>query len=283
MSPPGRLGAHPMRIALGIEYDGASFNGWQTQADGHSVQDAVERALAQIAGDTVSTICAGRTDAGVHALDQVVHFDTGAERPLTAWVRGANRFLPPAVAVRWARVVPDDFNARYAARRRRYDYWILNDAVRSPLAHGRATWIFRPLEETAMQRAADHLVGTHDFSSFRAAECQAASPVRELHELSVRRFGRWIRVSMTANAFLHHMVRNIVGALVYVGTGRQQPEWIIELLAARDRTRAAPTLAAEGLYLARVEYDVRFDLPSPGASVPHWLNANTDQDLRPDA
>jgi tRNA pseudouridine38-40 synthase len=272
-----------VRLALGIEYDGAGFNGWQTQADGRSVQDAVERALAEIAGGPMSTICAGRTDAGVHAIDQVIHFDTMVERPLGAWVRGANRFLPATVAVRWAHAVPDEFHARYAARRRRYDYWILNDAVRAPLAHGRATWIFQSLDEAAMQRAADLLVGTHDFTSFRAAECQAASPVRELHELTVRRFGRWLRISATANAFLHHMVRNIVGALVYVGMGRHSPSWIEDVLAARDRSRAAPTLGAEGLYLARVEYDARFDLPSPGAVVPHWLDANTDQDLRPDA
>jgi tRNA pseudouridine38-40 synthase len=272
-----------VRIALGIEYDGASFNGWQTQADGRSVQDAVERALAEVAGGAVATICAGRTDAGVHAIDQVIHFDTLVERPLTAWVRGANRFLPATVAVRWAHVVPDEFHARYAAQRRRYDYWILNDAVRAPLAHGRATWIFRPLDEAAMQRGADLLVGTHDFTSFRAAECQAASPVRELHELTVRRFGRWLRVSATANAFLHHMVRNVMGALVYVGMERHTPDWVGDVLAARDRSRAAPTLGADGLYLARVEYDARFDLPSPGTLVPHWLDANTDQDLRPDA
>lgn len=272
-----------MRIALGIEYDGAGFNGWQTQADGRAVQDCVERALAEIAGIPVSTICAGRTDAGVHARDQVVHFDTAVERPLTAWVRGTNRYLPPTVAVRWARFVAEDFHARYAARRRRYDYWILNDTVRSPLAHGRAAWIFRPLDDAAMQRAAALLVGTHDFTSFRAAECQAASPVRELHELAVRRFGQGLRVCATANAFLHHMVRNIVGALVYVGMGRHSPEWIAGVLAARDRSCAAPTLGPEGLYLARVEYDARFDLPSPGTVVPPWLNANTNQDLRPDA
>jgi tRNA pseudouridine38-40 synthase len=272
-----------MRIALGIEYDGAGFNGWQTQPDGRTVQDAVERALAEVAGAPVATICAGRTDAGVHALDQVVHFDTGVERPLTAWVRGTNRFLPSAVAVRWARVVPTDFHARYAAQGRRYDYWLLNDPVRSPLADARATWIFRPLDAEAMERAAAQLVGTHDFSAFRAAECQAASPVRELRELTVRRFGRWLRIRATANAFLHHMVRNLAGTLLYVGLGRQPPTWAADVLASRDRSRAAPTLGPEGLYLARVEYDPRFDLPPPGIETPHWFDANTDQDLWTDA
>jgi len=272
-----------VRIALGIEYDGAGFNGWQTQSDGRAVQDAVERALREIAGTPIATVCAGRTDTGVHALDQVVHFDTDVARPLTAWVRGANRFLPPSVAVRWARSVPVDFHARYSARRRRYDYWILNDPVRSPLAHARATWIFRPLDAAAMERAAAVLVGTHDFSAFRSAECQAASPVRDLHELSVRRFGRWLRIRATANAFLHHMVRNLAGTLVDVGLGRHPHHWVADVLASRNRGLAAPTLGSEGLYLARVEYDPRFDLPTPGSAAPHWIDANTDQDLWTDA
>ena len=272
-----------VRIALGIEYDGAGFTGWQTQPDGRSVQDAVERALAGIAGHPVSTICAGRTDTGVHALDQVVHFESDAPRPLTAWVRGTNRFLPPAISVRWAREVPAAFHARFEARRRSYHYWLLNDSVRSPLAHGRATWIFRPLDESAMQRAAALLVGTHDFTSFRSAECQAASPVRELQCLEVRRFGRWLRLAATANAFLHHMMRNMAGTLVAVGSGQRQPQWAGEVLAARDRSLAAATLAADGLYLARVEYDARFELPAPGVHAPHWIDADTDQDLRADA
>ena len=271
-----------MRIALGIEYDGAGFNGWQTQPDRRSVQDALESALAALAETPISTICAGRTDAGVHAVDQVVHFDAPVERPVTAWVRGTNRFLPPTVAVRWSRRVPDEFHARFGARRRSYDYWILNDPVRSPLAHGRATWVFRPLDTGAMQRAAATLVGRHDFTSFRSAECQAASPVRDIEQLEVTRYGRWIRIRATANAFLHHMVRNIAGTLVAVGTGRHPPEWVAQVLASKDRAKAAPTLAADGLHLARVEYDARFDLPAPDGALPHRFDAIAYQDLWPD-
>ena len=272
-----------MRIALGIEYNGAGFNGWQTQLDRRSVQDTLEAALSALAGQPISTICAGRTDAGVHAIDQVVHFDTDVERPLTAWVRGTNRFLPATVSVRWARRVGDDFHARFCARRRSYDYWILNDPVRSPLAHERATWIFRPLDVERMQRAAAQLLGAHDFSSFRSAECQAASPIRELQRLDVQRLGRWVAVRATANAFLHHMVRNVVGSLVAVGTGRQPVEWLGEVLAARDRSLAAATLGAEGLYLARVEYDERFELPAPDGAAPNRFDAYANKDLWPDA
>jgi tRNA pseudouridine38-40 synthase len=271
-----------VRIALGLEYDGAAFTGWQTQPDGRGVQDALERALAAIAGQPAPTICAGRTDSGVHALDQVVHFDTGVTRPLTAWVRGVNRFLPHTMAVRWAREVPDVFHARFSAVRRTYDYWILNDAVRSPLAHARAGWVFRALDATAMHDAAARLVGRHDFTSFRSAECQAATPVRDLFELSVLRRGRLVRVRASANAFLHHMIRNIVGTLVYVGLGRRPPEWAAEVLEARDRAQAAPTFSPAGLYLVRVEYDPSFELPAPSTRVPAWLDAYPDQDLRID-
>jgi tRNA pseudouridine38-40 synthase len=271
-----------VRIALGLEYDGAAFTGWQTQPDRRGAQDALEKALAAVAVEPVATVCAGRTDTGVHALDQIVHFDTTASRPLGAWVRGVNRFLPAALAVRWALEVPDVFHARFSAVRRTYDYWIINDPVRSPLAHGRAGWVFRPLDATAMHDAAARLVGRHDFSSFRSSECQAASPVRDLHELSIERRGRLIRVRATANAFLHHMVRNIVGALVYVGLGRRSGEWLSDVLQARDRGQAAPTFAAAGLYLVRVEYDPSFHLPAP-STAPAWLDAYPDQDLRTDA
>ena len=250
-----------MRIVLGVEYDGAPYSGWQTQPGGAGVQDTLERALASFAKVRLATVCAGRTDAGVHATFQVVHIDTALDRPLQSWVRGVNRFLPSAVAVRWARVMPDDFHARFSARARRYDYWLLNDPVRPALLAQRVGWVFRSLDERAMQEAAACLVGQHDFTSFRAAECQAATPVREVTRLDVERQGRRLRVRIEANAFLHHMVRNIVGALVYVGVGRKPASWMEELLAARDRSQAAPTFAAAGLYLTHVQYDPVFELP----------------------
>jgi len=257
-----------MRIALGLEYDGSRFTGWQTQPGGTAVQDFVERALREFAGTEVATICAGRTDAGVHATFQVLHLDSGLERPLSAWVRGVNAHLPPAVAVRWSRAVPPTFHARFSASGRRYDYWLLNDPVRSPLADRRVGWVFRALDAGAMHAAAQRLIGTHDFSAYRAAECQARSPIRELRQCDVQRFGRLIRVRVTANAFLHHMVRNLVGALVYVGLGRQPQDWPAQVLAARDRALAAPTFAAEGLYLSHVQYDPAFDLPTPSDTLP---------------
>jgi len=252
-----------MRLALGLQYDGSAFHGWQTQADRHTVQDVVEQALAQIAGGPVPTVCAGRTDAGVHATYQVVHVDPPAARPLNAWVRGVNSHLPPAAAVRWAVEVPATFHARFGATARRYDYWLLNDPVRSPLLAGRTGWLARPLQVQPMREAAALLLGRHDFSAFRSAECQAASPVRELRELAIEQFGNLVRFRLLANAFLHHMVRNLVGTLVYVGLGRQPPQWAGELLQGRDRRAAAPTFAAAGLYLSAVEYDPAFGLPAP--------------------
>lgn len=252
-----------MRLALGLQYDGAAFCGWQTQRSGCAAQDVVEGALAQFAGQPVGTICAGRTDAGVHATYQVVHFDTGIDRPLDSWVRGVNRWLPTALAVRWARSVDAEFHARFSARARRYDYWLLNDAVRAPLLARRVGWVFRPLDLDSMRAAADPLMGVHDFSSFRSAECQAASPVRELRALDISASGRLIRLRFVANAFLHHMVRNLVGTLIYVGLGRRPVSWAGELLAARDRRLAAPTCSAAGLYLTAVDYDSVFELPPP--------------------
>jgi len=250
-----------MRIALGLEYDGASFKGWQTQPGGGTVQDALEAALAAIAGVPVRAQCAGRTDTGVHALIQVVHFDTEVDRPDSAWVKGVNTHLPRSIAVRWAARVPDDFHARFSALSRHYEYVLVNRPVRPALWEGRAGWFHLPLEIGRMRAAAAQLVGTHDFSSFRSAECQAASPVREMRRLEIRRDGEVLRFTLEANAFLHHMVRNIVGCLVYVGKGKYEPEWLAGVLAARDRALAAPTFGPQGLYLARIDYDPRWQLP----------------------
>lgn len=244
-----------MRIALGIEYDGSAFCGWQSQAGGGAVQDAVESALAAVADAPIRVVCAGRTDAGVHALAQVVHFDTTAMRPETAWVRGVNAHLPDSVAVRWAKPVPADFHARFSALGRRYRYLLLNRGERPGLMARRVGWFHRPLDVEAMATAAELLLGEHDFSAFRAIECQAKSPIKTLRRADVVRHADMLVFDFEASAFLHHMVRNLVGALVYVGKGAHPPEWVGELLAGRDRTRAAPTFAPCGLYFAGVDYD----------------------------
>ena len=250
-----------MRIALGLEYSGAPFTGWQSQADGRGVQDALERALGAIADARIGTIAAGRTDTGVHATLQVVHFETEASRPETAWIRGVNSHLPPDIAVQWAQRVPAEFHARFAASARHYTYLLVPRVTRPALLAGRVGWYHRPLDVDAMRVAAAALAGTHDFSAFRAAECQAASPVKTLARIKVDADGEYIRFDFSANAFLHHMIRNIVGALVYIGAGKESPAWMADLLAARDRARAAPTFAADGLYLVGADYDAKWGLP----------------------
>jgi tRNA pseudouridine38-40 synthase len=249
------------RIALGIEYDGSRFLGWQTQPGGGTVQDALEPALGTVADAPIALTCAGRTDRGVHARGQVAHFDTDAARPDSAWVRGVNALLPAAVAVLWAQPVAAEFHARYSARSRTYRYVLLNRRVRPALAARYAGWHHAPLDAEAMRAAARSLVGEHDFSAFRAAECQAKSPVRTLHSISVERRGERIDFVLRANAWLQHMVRNIVGALVHVGKGAEPPGWVAALLESRDRTRGAATFGAEGLYLEAVEYDSRWNVP----------------------
>jgi len=250
-----------MRIALSLEYDGSTFCGWQTQPTGCAVQDAVDSALSQIAAHAVRSQCAGRTDAGVHALDQVIHFDTSARRPLTAWVRGVNTLLPDSIAVRWAREVGEGFHARSCARGRAYTYLLLNRAERPGVSHLRVGWHHRPLDVERMHEASRPLIGTHDFSAFRAAECQAPSPIKELRLVRVRRVGELIVFEFAADAFLHHMVRNIVGCLVKIGDGSCPPQWLEQVLQGRERSRAAPTFAPHGLYLTAVEYDVAWGLP----------------------
>ena len=256
-----------MRIALGIEYSGRPFTGWQSQPDGRGVQDAVERALAVIAGQTVGATATGRTDAGVHATLQIVHFDTSADRPASAWVRGVNSALPPEIAVQWAQPVGNEFHARFAATARHYTYLLANRPVRPAILAGRIGWYHHRLDVGAMREGAAALVGTHDFSAFRAAMCQARSPVKALARAEIEVAGECIRFDFSANAFLHHMIRNIVGALVRVGAGKAPPAWIAELLAGRDRTLAAATFAPDGLYLTGADFDPQWQLPATRAPV----------------
>lgn len=250
-----------MRIALGLSYDGTAFQGWQTQPGGRTVQDTLEVALESFLAHPVQTICAGRTDAGVHALNQVVHLDTDAVRTAESWLRGVNALLPSTVAVQWMRPVSDDFNARFSAQARDYIYVLRNDRVRSPLLHSRVGWVYRSLDCSRMQEAAQRMLGKHDFSSFRSSECQAANPVRYLERIDISEHAPFMFVRFRANAFLHHMIRNIMGTLIYVGLGRQQPAWVDDLLQQRDRRLAAPTFAPDGLYLASVDYPDIFGLP----------------------
>jgi tRNA pseudouridine38-40 synthase len=250
-----------MRIALGIAYDGRPFDGWQSQSTGNAVQDRVEAALARIAGVAARVTAAGRTDAGVHAIGQVAHFDVLVERPESAWVRGTNAHLPEGIAVQWARVVDDAFHARFSATSRSYTYVLYNHPVRPAVFAGKVGWFHLPLDVAAMQAAAGCLVGEHDFSAFRSAECQARTPVKALYRMEIRRRDEYVIFQLTANAFLHHMVRNVVGCLVYVGKGAQPPSWLKDVLDGRDRARAAPTFSADGLYLTSVAYPERWNLP----------------------
>jgi tRNA pseudouridine38-40 synthase len=255
-----------MRFALALEYDGSRFLGWQTQPGGGTVQDALQEALSAIAGAGIQATCAGRTDRGVHARMQVVHFDTAAERPPEAWVRGVNALLPEAVAVYWAAESSVEVHARYRAHARTYRYVLVNRAVRPALAARYAGWCHAPLDVDAMREAAARLVGEPDFSAFRSAACQAKSPVRTLHALDIHAEGERIEFVVRANAFLHHMVRNLVGLLVYVGRGKHAPAWADEVLASRDRAKAAPTFAAQGLYLERVHYPPQWGVPEAAAA-----------------
>ncbi len=251
-----------MRVALGLCYRGTHYRGWQSQPGGQTVQDALEAALFRFADEQVRTLCAGRTDTGVHGLNQVVHFDTERDRDLFSWVRGTNAFLPPDIAVQWSRFVPDAFHARNAAVGRRYAYVLLESAVRPAIESGACGWLFRPLDQEAMQAAGQYLLGEHDFSAFRSSECQALSPVKTIREISIRRHGAYWRFEFEASAFLHHMIRNIMGCLVAIGTGSKPVVWMREVLEGRDRKLAAPTFAAAGLYFLGPRYDAAFDIPS---------------------
>lgn len=253
-----------MRIVLGVEYAGNAFEGWQSQAHGRTVQDHLEAGIARIADHPVRLHCAGRTDTGVHATAQVVHFDTDSSRPLSGWVRGVNSRLTAPVVVRWALEANEGFHARFCAVSRRYRYILHNVPVKPALLAGRVGWFHPPLDEVAMAEAARCLEGWHDFSAFRAAGCQAKSPLKLMHEARVQRSGDYVVFDFHANAFLHHMVRNLVGALVYVGKGRYPAEWLGEILAARNRSLAGLTFPADGLYLCGVEYGQHWSLPNEG-------------------
>lgn len=255
------------RWAAGVEYHGSRYSGWQLQASRPSVQGVLEAALSSIANHPVDTICAGRTDAGVHALGQVVHFDSAADRSPYAWLLGSNSRLPPDVSIRWVqpmlRADNVPFSARFSATSRRYRYVIHNDRARSALLAERATWFAHALDAEAMHEAAQALIGEHDFSAFRAAECQSTTPMRKLESIRVWRSRQFVVIDIRANAFLHHMVRNITGSLMEVGSQRRPLGWIAELLAGRDRSQAGMTAAAQGLYFVGPDYPAEFGLPLP--------------------
>ncbi len=264
-----------MKLALGVQYDGTAWNGYQKQPDRHTVQDRLEIALEEFARVPLASTCAGRTDTGVHALEQVVHFDTDITRATASWVRGVNAFLPASIAVRWAHELPvfpeHEFHARFSAFARTYHYVLYNNPVRSPLTVGRAGWVFRPLDLERMRAAAVHLIGTHDFSAFRSSQCQAKTPVKQMHEVRIEQRGECIVFTIRASAFLHHMVRNLVGSLIYVGTGRHTPNWLGDVLAGRDRADAAPTFMPDGLYLAKIDYDAKWGLPQETGHPLPWF------------
>lgn len=259
-----------MRLALGVAYRGQAYHGWQSQPDGCTVQDVLEKALAAFADVPVGTVCAGRTDSGVHAVNQVVHIDAPVERDPFSWVRGTNRYLPSDVAVQWCQPVDAAFHARNSARGRRYRFVLLESVVRPALEQGLVGWMFRPLDGDAMRAAVGVLIGEHDFSSFRAANCQSPTPVKTLREITIQKHGAYWRFDFDANAFLYHMVRNIMGCLMAVGTGRQSPRWMGEVLAARSRLAAAPTFPPDGLYFIGPYYDAAHGLPTHTPAM-DWL------------
>jgi len=250
-----------VRLALGISYNGQAYQGWQSQLSGLTVQDKLETALGKFTTHRVSTLCAGRTDSGVHGLMQVIHFDTPLERSPSSWVRGTNAFLPRDIAVEWAQIMPPEFHCRASALSRRYAYILMESVVRPSVNAGRVGWVFKPLDMVAMQQAAMHLLGEQDFTSFRASACQALSPIKTLQRIEISRRGAYWRFEFEANAFLHHMIRNIMGCLVTVGQGKQPPEWVQDVLLERDRDAAAPTFSPDGLYFLGPRYAPHWGLP----------------------
>ncbi len=259
-----------MRVVLGIGYRGQAYQGWQSQPGGSTVQDQLERALGKFADQPLRTMCAGRTDTGVHALNQVVHLDTALEREPQSWVRGTNRFLPADIAVQWCRLADESFHARYSAIGRRYVYVLLESVVRPAVESGMVGWSFRPLDSAAMQAAAQLLLGEHDFSAFRSAECQAPSPVKTMRAIGISRRGAYWRFEFDASAFLHHMVRNLMGCLVAVGSGARGVDWLAEVIASKERRLAAATFPADGLYFVGPYYDAIHAIPDRTAAM-DWL------------
>ena len=264
-----------MRIALGLQYDGSPYSGWQSQLSLNTVQDKLEAAITRFVGDNstdeiVRVITAGRTDTGVHALGQVVHFDANVERDDWSWVRGINSFLPESIVVNWAKPVSKEFSARFSAYERTYIYAMHAGPCRSPMAASRAGYLMMPADKwfdiSAMENAAKCLIGEHDFSSFRSSECQSKTPVKTLYSIEIISAQPWLYFKIRGNAFLHHMVRNLVGTFLMIGTGKQSPEWMSEVLAAKDRRIAAPTFAPDGLYLSKIAYPDEFAIPEP------WLD-----------
>lgn len=256
------------RIVLGVQYDGSTFQGWQTQPNGNTVQDVLEAAIFRFTKDVSQTACAGRTDTGVHAFEQVIHFDTVLNRSEHTWVRGINTFLPSNVSIHWAKELSEfnpesmeNFHARFSAASRTYCYLLYNNPIRSPIWSKKAGWYYRPLCIDKMKLAAQHLLGVHDFTVFRASSCQAKSPIKHFYDIQIIQQGDLIVFKIRANAFLHHMVRNIIGSLIFVGSGRKDPSWIQYLLNSKDRSQAAPTFMPDGLYLTRIEYEPKWELP----------------------
>lgn len=250
-----------MKIALGIEYDGSSFHGWQSQENLPTIQAHLEQALSRIADTAITVFCAGRTDAGVHATGQVVHFNTTVQRPLHAFILGTNAYLPRTISVQWALEVDEAFHARFSALHRRYRYIIHNSSMRSALHAKRVTECHTPLAIEPMQLAAQYLVGEHDFTSFRAAQCESRSPMRNVHEITIKRSGSYVIIEIQANAFLHHMVRNIAGVLIQIGVGHMSPQSMLEILCAKDRKAAAQTAPPDGLYFIQVGYPELYAFP----------------------
>lgn len=257
-----------MRIALVLEYDGSHYHGWQAQTGLHTVQQAVEQAVSKVADSPISVICAGRTDTGVHATNQVIHFDTDKERSIRAWIHGVNSFLPKDICIKWGKELPEEFHARYSATARRYRYVIYNGVVRPALLRSNVTWQYRQLDHRLMHQGAQILLGENDFTSFRSVECQSNTPMRNVHKLQVTRTNDLVIIDITANAFLHHMVRNIAGVLIAVGSGKHPVSWVEEVLKAKDRRLGAETAPSYGLYLVQVTYPQEFAVlqNNPGPS-----------------